>query len=98
VWEEEFVAVRITVTSSPETERVGTIFLSTEIGFWFGLGRAVGRNSTVAIGRTKMVSQGVLRTRLRKMNAYAIPRYARAFRVSVFSLPSAREHFALSAR
>jgi len=57
------------LTSSSAIERVGLIFLSTEIGFCFGFGSPTGMNSRTAIGNTKSVSQGDLKPRLRKMKA-----------------------------
>jgi shikimate kinase len=68
------VTVMVTVTSSPAIVLVGTIFLSSEIGVGFGLGSESGKNSSVAIGMTKMVSQRVRKTRLKNMNPYAMPR------------------------
>ena len=87
---EVFVTVKVTLTSSPATERVGRNFLLIEIGTGLALGSEVGTNSKTAIGSTKRVSQGVLRPRLRKMKAYAITRYPRALLVSEVSLPSER--------
>lgn len=84
---EMLVTFRVTLTSSPDTERVGRIFLSTEIGLMFSSGSARGMKRRIAIGRTKTVSQGVLSKRLRKMNAYATVRYPRAFLVSEVSRP-----------
>jgi hypothetical protein len=91
--EEEFVTVRITLTFSPATERLGTTFLATEIGIGPPLGSVTGANNKNATGRTNTVNQGVLKPTLRKMNAYAIARYARTFLVTVISLPSALEPF-----
>jgi len=66
---EVFVTVRVMLTSSSAIDRVGLIFLSTEIGICLGFGSAMGMNRRTAIGTTKSVSHGDLKPRLRKMKA-----------------------------
>jgi hypothetical protein len=64
-----------------------------EMGIGFDLGSLAEAKIKIAIGSAKNVSQDVLRARLRKMNAYAIARYLRAFLVSAISPPGAQEPF-----